>query len=44
MNSRAQMTIGLHILIALASSLINISSVTQITFFQGAGEQRIART
>jgi len=44
MNSRAQMIIGLHIMIVLASSLINIASVTRITFFQGAGEHRIAST
>jgi hypothetical protein len=38
------MIIGLYIRIVLASSLIIIASVTHITFFQGAGEQKIAST
>ena len=38
------MIVGLHIMIVLASSLINIASGTHITFFQGASEQRIEST
>lgn len=38
------MTVSVHIMIVLASLLIYIASVTHITFFQGAVEQRIAST